>query len=195
MAFPNSQHAPIITCNFLQLNHHPPAQAVPCSADTRAPTQKSSCRSLGEREFDLSNCVVAREAIIRLELQSDARIGLADEERCLPRYSDASYVTLGENARSHLPFCAPQNEPDKHRLSRREVLSALSDGSAILHFSSAPVPAGLNPPVILCPTSFAGLTSVQVKTPRLFCGCSAAIAPAAMPRTDAMIRVAYRISL
>src|SRR5262249_40574863 len=97
-----------------------------------------------------------------------------------------------ENARSHLPFRAPQNEPDKHRLSRREVLSALSDGSAIIHFSSAPVPAGLNPQVILCPTSFAGLTSVQVKTPRLVCGSSPAVPPAAMPRTDAIIRVAHQ---
>ena len=37
------------------------------------------------------------------------------------------------------------------------------------------------------------LSSVQVKTPRVACGCSAAIAPAAMPRTHAMITVAYRI--
>src|SRR5262249_60852508 len=119
MAFPNSQHPPIITCNFLQLNHHPPAQAVPCSADTRAPTPNSSCRSPGEREFDLSNCVVAREAIIRLELQSDTRIGLTDEERCLPRRGDGSSVTLGQNACANIPFFGPQNEPEKHHLSRR----------------------------------------------------------------------------
>src|SRR5262249_5633703 len=70
------------------------------------------------------------------ELESDTRIGLADEERCLTRRGDALYVTLGQNARAHLPFCGPQNEPDKHYLSRREILSALSDRSAILLFCS-----------------------------------------------------------
>src|SRR5262249_29417574 len=51
----------------------------------RAPTPTSSCRSPGERQFNLGNCVVARDAIICLELESDTRIGLADEERCLTR--------------------------------------------------------------------------------------------------------------
>ena len=101
---------------------------------TCAPTPKSSCRSSGERQFDLSNCVVARDAIIRLELESDTRIGFADEERRLPRCGNAFYVTLGQNARAHLPICGPKNEPDKHHLSGREVLSALSDASAILLF-------------------------------------------------------------
>src|SRR5262249_13133113 len=98
----------------------------------RAPTPTSSCRSPGERQFNLGNCVVARDAIICLELESDTRVSFADEERCFPRCGDAFYVTLGQNARAYLPFCGPQNKPDKHHLSRREVLSALSDRSAIL---------------------------------------------------------------
>src|SRR5215468_860705 len=97
---------------------------------------KPSCGSSGKHQFDLSNCIVAREAIIRFELQSDTRIGLADEERRLPRRGDTFYVTLGENARAHLRICGPQNDPDKHRLSRREVLSALPNSSAILLFCS-----------------------------------------------------------
>jgi hypothetical protein len=50
------------------------------------------------------------------------------------------------------------------------------------YFSSAAVPAGLNLQVILYPASCEGLSSVQVK---------AEIAPAAVPKTDAMMTVAY----
>src|SRR5262249_47384634 len=82
---------------------HPGCSPLAPARLTCAPTPKSSCRSFGERQFDSSNCVVARDAIIRLELESDTRIGFANEERRLPRRGNAFYVTLGQNARAHLP--------------------------------------------------------------------------------------------
>jgi hypothetical protein len=62
-----------------------------------------------------------------------------------------------------------------------------------LYFSSAPVPSGLNPHVILCATSCMGFTDVHVSTPNLATGFSA-WAVDIKATTDTQMNMTYRMA-
>src|SRR5262249_1782170 len=140
-------------------------QARSIAESVRSAATSSSSRGSSKLQLHLSNCLVGRRAIVRLELQSDSGIGFTHEHRSVTRRVCGFHIPLRENACADLPFRRTENSPDQHNLSGGQVLAALADYPAVLLFRSRP--RRLETARHFVPASWPGLTNVQVSTPKL----------------------------